>query len=153
MDLERLKQIMDAYGGHPQRWPQAERQAAQTLLETSPIAQQWQQEALKLDTLLDRVTAITPPAALTARILAAARAYEMDIWQWLAQWLWGTTWTQHVWRPALALGLPMVLGIGLGLSIAYQQLQMDESTTTAQNEFAEVLYPDQYNLSEWAEWL
>ncbi|OQW96043.1 MAG: hypothetical protein BWK79_00240 [Beggiatoa sp. IS2] len=155
MDLKRLKQIIDAYGGNLQRWPQAERQAAQTLLETSAMARQWQREALMLDTLLDNVAVVAPSAELKTRIFASAQAFsrEMDIWQWLVQWLWGTTWTQHVWRPVFALGLPIFFGIGLGLSISYQQIQLDESTVVVQSEFADVLYPDQQNLTEWAKWL
>lgn len=155
MELERFKQIMDAYGGNPQRWPQAERQAAQILLDTSATAHQWQQEALMLDALLDNVAVVAPSAELKNRIFVSVQAFsrEVDIWQWLAQWLWGTTWTQHVWRPALALGLPIFFGMGLGLSISYQQIQLDESTVIVQSEFADVLYPDQQDLIEWAEWL
>lgn len=151
MELERLKQIIDAYGGNPQRWPLAERQTAQALLDISPTARQWQQEALQLDTLLDHIAEALPPARLKNHILASIASQEMDIWQWFAQWLWGSTLIQHLWRPALVLGVPIFLGISLGYSLAYQQLQLNESIEIAQNEFATLLYPDSQNLTGWTE--
>lgn len=155
MNLERFKQMLNIYGGHPHRWPPDERQAAQKLLEISIIAQQWQQDAIALDQLLDHAVEIMPSAGLKSRILASAHAivHETDIWQWLAQWLWGTTLLQHFWRPALIVGLPIFLGIGLGTSVSYQQTQLNESTITTQSEFTNLLYPEQQNITEWAEWL
>jgi len=155
MNLERFKQMLDIYGGHPHRWPPHERQAAQKLLETSNIAQQWQQAAITLDQLLDHAVEIMPTAGLKSRILASAQVivHEIDIWQWLAQWLWGTTLPQHLWRPALIVGLPIFLGIGLGTSVSYQQTQLTESTITTQSEFTSFLYIEQKNLNEWEKWL
>lgn len=155
MNLERFKQLIDIYGGSPYRWPSNERLTAETLLQTSAVARQWQQEALQLDRLIDNVVEITPPIGLKTRILAEVQilSREIDIWQWLVQWLWGRTLMQHLWRPVLVLGLPILLGIALGLSFSDQQAQLAESTVITQTELAIILSPDQEHLTEWEKWL
>jgi hypothetical protein len=72
MTLARFTALLDAYGAEPARWPERERAAALTLLARSPEAYAQRDEAAVLDTLLDRAPAPAPPAALAARILAAA---------------------------------------------------------------------------------
>jgi len=74
MDEIRLRQILDAYGARPERWPEAERAAARALLASSPAARAAQADAARLDALLDAAPAPpAPPAELAARIVAAAR--------------------------------------------------------------------------------
>src|SRR5690606_40615752 len=74
IDLERLATLLDAYGGDPQRWPEAERDAALALIAASADARRLHDEARRLDALLDALPAATPSPDLEERIVAAARA-------------------------------------------------------------------------------
>src|SRR6266702_3414702 len=60
MTLQRLQQLLDAYGADPERWPAEERLAALALLAHSPEAQTQREQVAH------------PSAELAARILAAA---------------------------------------------------------------------------------
>ena len=57
MMIERLRQILDAFGADPTRWPKAERDAALALLAHSPGAQRLREEARRLDSLLNEASA------------------------------------------------------------------------------------------------
>ncbi len=57
MRLERLKAIIEAYGAHAARWPEAEREAALACLEAQPEAQAWLAEARALDGMMDTLKA------------------------------------------------------------------------------------------------
>ncbi|MCK6554813.1 hypothetical protein L6Q96_09570 [Candidatus Binatia bacterium] len=80
MPLARLRALVDAYGANPERWPAAERAAAEQLLRTSPEAQRYRDAAAGLDALLDLACEPEPSAALRDRILAttASRASNDD---------------------------------------------------------------------------
>jgi hypothetical protein len=69
---ERLEQLLDAYGGAPERWPHAERAAAERLIAASPAARACWDKAAALDRLLDALPAEQPDPRLAARVLAAA---------------------------------------------------------------------------------
>lgn len=71
--LQRLRDILDAYGGDPERWPDAERQPALDLVARSAEARRCCDEALRLDAALDLLPAAEPTPGLEERILAAAR--------------------------------------------------------------------------------
>ena len=77
MQLERFRELVDAYGGDPGRWPQPERAPAAELLARSPEAAALLAEAGALDRLLDRTQPLAPPIvdaeALIARVTAAAQ--------------------------------------------------------------------------------
>lgn len=73
MNLERFRQIVDAYGADPKRWPAEEGGAAQAFAAENPkLCRPVLDEAGKLDVWL--ATDKTEPAgpALTARIVASA---------------------------------------------------------------------------------
>jgi len=79
------------------------------------------QAAVSLDDLLDQVATVPPSLKLRNRILAAIQPPEqplLDIGQWLSQLLLGTTSHEHIWRPAVILLIPLLLGIVMGLSLA-----------------------------------
>lgn len=57
MRLERLKAIIEAYGAHIVRWPEAEREAALALVAAQPQAQAWLEDARQLDAMMDAVKA------------------------------------------------------------------------------------------------
>ncbi|MDZ4380509.1 MAG: hypothetical protein U0942_04130 [Parvibaculum sp.] len=71
MTLERLREIVEAYGASPARWPQAERLAAEGLTSSSREAQALVADAARFDALLDMAPAEAPSAALTERLMAA----------------------------------------------------------------------------------
>ena len=74
MTLQRLQQLLDAYGANPERWPLEERATALALLEHSTEAQAQRDRAARLDALLDLAPVTHPSAELAARILAVAPA-------------------------------------------------------------------------------
>jgi hypothetical protein len=74
MTLQRLQQLLDAYGADPDRWPWQERFAALLLLGQLAEARAQQEEAARLDALLDLAPGAHPSAGLATRILAAAPA-------------------------------------------------------------------------------
>lgn len=53
MTIERLRQILDAFGADPARWPKTERDGALALLANSREAQRLRDEARRLDSLLN----------------------------------------------------------------------------------------------------
>lgn len=69
--LERLREIVEAYGASPGRWPAAERQAAGALLAASAKARALLDEAASIDALLDMAPLEAPSIALTERLMAA----------------------------------------------------------------------------------
>lgn len=76
MTLQRLEQLLDAYGASPERWPADERAAALTLLAHSVEARTLRDEAERFDLLLDCAPVLSPSAELTARVLAAVPTAE-----------------------------------------------------------------------------
>lgn len=77
VDLDRFRNIVDAYGAAPQRWPTDERASAEALLASSAEARRLRDEAAMLDRQLDMVPAWRPGPELRDRILAAAAAEDM----------------------------------------------------------------------------
>jgi hypothetical protein len=69
MPLSRLQELLDAYGGEPQRWPQHERALAVSLVQSDPRAAELQQAALQLDQQLEQFEVSEPSAQLQARVL------------------------------------------------------------------------------------
>jgi hypothetical protein len=74
IDLARLETLLDAYGGDPARWPDAERADALALIAASAAARRLHDEARRLDAVLDVLPVATPSPELEERIVAAARA-------------------------------------------------------------------------------
>lgn len=111
MDIERLAEILDAYGADPKRWPEAERPAAEALLASSQDAARLHADALALDTLLDLSRAPEPSPELMASILAGAE--KRGLGAWLADfWPFGPAW-----QPASAFALAVILGIAAGAGV------------------------------------
>ncbi len=79
MNIQRFNQIIDAYGGNSNHWPESERQTALAFLATSTRAQQLVQEANILDNLLDMATVNTPSPQLQQHILNAVLSKSDDI--------------------------------------------------------------------------
>jgi hypothetical protein len=69
MPLSRLAELLDAYGGDPERWPQHERALAVSLVQSDPRAAELQRAALQLDQQLEQFEVSEPSAQLQARVL------------------------------------------------------------------------------------
>jgi hypothetical protein len=72
LSLERLRSLAEAYGGSPERWPDAERAAAERLVASSPAAAAVVRAAAELDRLLGHAVVEPPSLGLATRVLAAA---------------------------------------------------------------------------------
>lgn len=147
ISLQRLEQLIDAYGADAERWPADERQCAQQLLAESAQARVLLQQATWLDKTLDSYQ--TPAfEQLSARILqqplpvrlasvpAGARAGSeteavteavtevvteavTEIVERLLRWLVPPTSASVSgwWRPAALACLPLALGLLLGTQL------------------------------------
>lgn len=73
-NLDRLRDVLDAYGGEPERWPVAERATLEALVEQSADARRLRDDARQLDAVLDALPAAAPSVGLEERIVAAALA-------------------------------------------------------------------------------
>ncbi len=71
LPLARFRDLLDAFGAEPLRWPEAERDAALALLESSAEARAALEAEARFDALLDEGPALAPSPALARRILAA----------------------------------------------------------------------------------
>lgn len=67
IDLDRLRNVLDAYGAEPERWPAEERDGLQALVSSTPEAETLVREAARLDALLDRASPAPDSSALLAR--------------------------------------------------------------------------------------
>jgi len=72
--LDRLRDVLDAYGAEPERWPTSEREGLAALIARSADARRLQADAARLDCVLDALPAAPPTPGLEDRILAAAVA-------------------------------------------------------------------------------
>ena len=71
MTLARLQTILDAYGGDPARWPDAECAAALALIAQSPDARARHAEARRLDAALAAAPPAAPSDTLAEQIVSA----------------------------------------------------------------------------------
>jgi len=113
MNLERFTAIVDAYGGSPSRWPDAERAAALAFMQTSPEAQRLADEAEALDSLLDLPETAPVTRELQERLLARAPTANMAKPAFNPRGNFG--WSR--WIPAVAVACSLVLGIATGTQV------------------------------------
>lgn len=134
--LERLAQLLDAYGGDSARWPEHERASALQLIAANAQAQVLHRAALDLDGALD-LSALPEIAssALRARVLeipikhpAAARS------GWGG---WGFRWN---WKLALFALTPCVIGFLSGTVLLEPSIDPEDD---AWDELAQVVMPAQ----------
>lgn len=90
MNQSQFEHLLDAYGTRWTAWPEAEREAAKTLLNTSEDARSLWQQAEALDDVLDTVIRPDPSAILRERVLASAVSAirrprrHVQAWAWLS---------------------------------------------------------------------
>lgn len=78
MLLERFRELMDAYGGDPRRWPPMDRAPAAALLAASAEARALLAEAVTLDRLLDAAESVALPALDADRLIVRATGAAQD---------------------------------------------------------------------------
>jgi hypothetical protein len=123
MNAERLRELLDIYGGAAHNWPEELREEMRAALAAHPPAQAWLIQARELDALLDSYR--PPMVDLTDRIVDQITRTRLErLLEWLipaapADW----------WRPALAGALPLVLGLALGMSTLEIPLLNQTSST------------------------
>ncbi len=112
MSLERLGEILDAYGASPNRWPADERGAAVLLLDGSEAARRAHAKAMRLDVVLDQAEPPPPSPELVGRIhkLRPSRPG-------IAGWLFGLGGRGGKWLQPASFALTAVIGIVIGLAI------------------------------------
>ncbi|EIJ42902.1 hypothetical protein BegalDRAFT_2036 [Beggiatoa alba B18LD] len=165
MTIERFAQRLAAYGANLERWAITERQAARELLENSQQAKDLLIDAQRLDKVLDQLPDCPLPPLLSQRILqeiqqtpqenlaitpraivhVATPSRKTD-WSnvtsaWVEKFLWGNSPTQHFWRPAFALVLPLVVGIWLGSQVQTEQ----QINSTSNEQVLEQIVYDEWN--------
>ena len=74
MLLQRFRELMDAYGGDPRRWPPGERGPAAELLAASADARALLAEAAALDQILDGAPPVVPGIHDAERLIAQVTA-------------------------------------------------------------------------------
>ncbi len=78
MRMDRFRELLDAYGAEPGRWPSGERAAAEALLAEKPEARDLRGRTAKLDAMLDRAAPLAPPMidaeVLIERVLANSQS-------------------------------------------------------------------------------
>jgi len=114
MTLERLRELLDAHGADPDRWPAGERAAAEVLIEGRAEARALVAEAARLDALLDRWPAPAASPFLAARIAALATDLPQrkpSLAERLGWWLPGPVWPQLA-----GLAAALLIGFTLGFS-------------------------------------
>ncbi|MEQ8281618.1 MAG: hypothetical protein RIC04_02510 [Parvibaculum sp.] len=158
--IERLKEIVDAWGASPSRWPEAERGAAEALLAASSEARGLVAEAQRLDALLDAAPVEAPSAALMERLMAArprpaANAPSRTVAERRGWWraLVDTVWPDG--SPAVAAGTlaaSIMLGVVVGSAADFSPLTEAETVaveTTADDQLIALAMADIEWPEEW----
>jgi hypothetical protein len=107
MTSDRFKELVEAYGASPARWPAAEREAALAFAQSSPDARRIVAEASALDRIMDLAATAPVTPQLQAKILASVS--EPRSHAWFAALL-----PQPLWIPAAAFAASLILGVGAG---------------------------------------
>ena len=122
MDLERVEQLIAAYGAEPARWPAGERAEAERLASGADLAAGLEAERA-LDAALDAYAAEAPSLALRQRILVGApRPRQTRAWRPSGGfWLSGAS-------LAAACVVGVVFGVSLGGAMAGSEAAVDRDT-------------------------
>ncbi|MBS1165711.1 MAG: hypothetical protein H6R00_1736 [Proteobacteria bacterium] len=87
MTPERFRQIVEAYGAVPQRWPIRERAAAEAFVGQNAQARDMLAREADLDRLLDAYRVTPPDSALTGAIIASIPSSRRSSWTYLLKGL------------------------------------------------------------------
>lgn len=119
----RVLALVEAYGGDPARWPDAEREAAVALLSGDRDLARAAEEAHHLDMMLDALPVPQPNPTLRVALKDIPERGN-PLLALIAGWV-------GLWRPAAGLAAAAVLGIVIGAANPELPLPGFQSTTTA----------------------
>ncbi|HYO94468.1 MAG TPA: hypothetical protein VER33_08140 [Polyangiaceae bacterium] len=120
MTLKRFKTLVTAYGGQLARWPEAERGAAEALLEVSEPARAWLAEEAILDATLEAFPIPSLSPALEQRLTQIPlRSPKATRPRWPFK---------SLWAPAVGWAAAAAIGVILG---AAMEDPVEASTDTA----------------------
>lgn len=150
MNLERFKQLADAWGADLRRWPESERAAAQALLGRDADARALLNRAAEFDAVLDAHVVVPPGARLTQAVLAGAPAVarprssgKRTGWQFPRSWWWSGAGVAGVGLAGAAVGA-VAVAMALALVPAPRSVRFD-GTTWASTAF------DSNSVADWSE--
>ncbi len=115
MTLDRLQDLLDAYGANAARWPEGERAGAQALIAAEPRAARLLEDARRLDRTLDAL-AVAPAGlalrdAILRRVRAAGAQHRLSWRDVLGDFLP----VRPLWPNLAGLAAAAVLGVGIGM--------------------------------------
>mgnify|MGYP000011601597 FL=1 len=122
MNIQRFKELIEAYGTRSERWPEADRHAALIFLEADRDAVEIINELRRLDEALD-ADIVAQSTNLKADILHQISLTTVNhaeknrddlfskLWRWLGPYANGSF---VIWRPAIAACIPLLAGVYLG---------------------------------------
>ena len=117
LTINRVTELIAAYGGDPARWPDEERTAAEAVLEAAPEAQLLLKEAQRVDAALAaRPTPAPADRAFVDRLMAIPAGAEATQSPGLPSRLSALMPMGRVVPQAIALGVAFFLGAGIGLA-------------------------------------
>jgi hypothetical protein len=109
LSLARFGALLEAYGARLELWPEAERDAARALLETSLEAR----ELRAAEAALDAAFESAPEPELSAALMRRLNEVPIRTPQRRALWPF-----RSVWVPALGWALAAAVGLGIGFQTA-----------------------------------
>jgi hypothetical protein len=118
--MDRFRELLDAYGAEPRRWPAQERGMAEALIAASPEARALRAKAAGLDVMLDRVRPISPPLidaeVLIGRIAAQDQGQGRDRGQVVSLQAGRRPAPSRFWLKVASLAAAAAIGFLLGAS-------------------------------------
>jgi hypothetical protein len=118
LTMSRIEAILAAYGSDPSRWPEEERDDALQFIADNQQASVLQSAAAELDRLLDSVDVVAPGRSLPDSIMSSLTSQsQRELMDRLLDWLFpvSSRYLAWLWRPAMAVTLPLALGFILGV--------------------------------------
>lgn len=113
--LQRFIEVLDAYGSDHDRWPYEEREQLELFLATSDQAQRLLNESTKLDTMLNQFTVPGFSQEIRNHVVDAIPFGKSGLAERFLEWIFPAA-PELLWRPALAVTLPLLVGFVLGLA-------------------------------------
>lgn len=120
--MERIKQLLAAYGANVERWPDEERDEATKFVEANKQAKTLLNEEALFDEALD-AWQVEPLYDARDKILARLeKTEERNIADRFVEWLLPDVdqADTRLWRPALLAGIALTLGIALGSTVSLE---------------------------------
>jgi hypothetical protein len=126
--LQRFIEVLDAYGSDHNQWPVEEQEQLALLLARSDHARQLLEETAKLDAMLDQFTVPEMGQEIRNRVINAIPFGKSGWVERFLDWLFPAgpgAGPELLWRPALAVTLPLLVGFALGMATQEQADSLD----------------------------